>query len=185
VAELVALKAQLPFEAGGLDSTVLFIDGGNRSDPYLFSSFARQKGLRPNIAMRRVTTCRVFTMYQLADLIVKHLVQAAADYAARLVIIADLLNTFSEPDFEEREASRLLGAVEQAIGQVKKNALVLVTLVSPSRYDDVVTSWADITVSLESADDQVRAELLRHPSKPPTVSSFRLSQLLKSARATR
>ena len=41
VAELAAFRAQLPVEEGGLDSSVLFVDGGNRSDPYLFSSFAR------------------------------------------------------------------------------------------------------------------------------------------------
>lgn len=184
VAELAAFRAQLPFEMGGLDSTVLFIDGGNHSDPYLFSSFARQKGLRPNTAMRRVATCRVFTMYQLADLVTEHLVQAAEDYATRLVVISDLLGTFNEPELEEREARRLLSAVEQAIRLMKKNAFVLVTLVSPSRYDDTVTSWADTMISLASTDGRVRAELLKHPSKPPTISSFKLSQLLKPAKVT-
>ncbi|HME18281.1 MAG TPA: hypothetical protein VKF15_00910 [Nitrososphaerales archaeon] len=179
VAELAAFRAQLPLEMGGLDSAVVFIDGGNRSDPYLFSSFARQHNFRPGAAMRRIATCRVFTMYQLADLVSNHLVPAAADYAAQLVVVSDILGTFNEPELEEREARRLLSSVEQAIRLVKKNALVLVTLVSPSRYDDTVVSWADTVVSLASADGRVRAELLKHPSKPQTVSSFRLGQLLR------
>lgn len=33
VAELMTFRAQLPLEVGGLDSTVLFIDGGNQSIP--------------------------------------------------------------------------------------------------------------------------------------------------------
>jgi hypothetical protein len=178
VAELAAFRAQLPLEVGGLDSTVVFIDGGNRSDPYLFSSFTRQHNLKPGAAMRRIATCRVFTMYQLADLISKHLVQAAADYAAQLVVISDLLGTFNEPELEQREARRLLSPVEQAIMQVKKDALVLVTLVSPSSYDDTVVSWADTVVNLTSADDRVRAELVKHPSKPQTTSAFKLGQLM-------
>jgi len=178
VAELAAFRAQLPLEVGGLDSAVVFIDGGNRSDPYLFSSFARQHDLRPGAAMRRITTCRVFTMYQLADLVSNHLIPAAADYAAQLVVISDLLGTFNEPELDEREARRLLSSVEQAIREAKKNAMVLVTLTSTSSYDDAVISWADTAVNLTSADGMIRAELLKHPSKPQTISSFKLDQLL-------
>jgi hypothetical protein len=183
VAELAAFKAQLPVEMGGLDSAVVFIDGGNRSDPYTFSSFARQYGFRPNVAMRRVVTCRVFTMYQLTELISEQLSGATADYAAKLVVVADLLGTFNEPEFEEREARRLLSSIEQAIRFLKKNTLVLVTLVSPNEYDETILSWADTAVNLSSADDIVRAQLLKHPSKPQTVSQFKLGQLLNVARA--
>jgi len=183
VAELAAFRAQHPLEMGGLNSTVLFIDGGNHSDPYLFSSLTQQKGFRPNTTMRRVATCRVFTIYQFADLVSERLVPAAADYAARLVIISDLLSTFNEPELEEREARRLLSAVERALRLVKKNTLVLVTLVSLNKYNDMVASWADTVVSLTSADGTVRAKLIKHPDKPLTISSFKLSQLLGPTKA--
>ncbi len=178
VAELAAFRAQLPFEMGGLDSAVLFIDGGNRSDPYLFSSFAKQWGFKPKVAMRRVTICRVFTMYQLADLVSKHLVPAVADYATKLVVFSDLLGTFNEPELDEREARRLLGAVEQGIRLVKKHAMALVTLNSPNKHDETVTSWADTVVNLSSSRGRVRAELLKHPKMPPSISTFRQSHLL-------
>ncbi len=182
VAELMAFRAQLPLEAGGLDSTVLFIDGGNRSDPYLFSSFVRQRGIKPAVAMRRVATCRVFTIYQLADLISENLVKAAEDYAAKLVVVSDLLGTFNEPELEEREARRLLSAVEGGIKRLKKNSLVLATLPSPNKYDDMIMTWADTALSLSQSGGRVRAELVKHPTKPPTASNFTLSQLLKPAR---
>jgi hypothetical protein len=182
VAELMAFRAQLPLEEGGLDSTVLFIDGGNRSDPYLFSSFARQHRLRPAVALRRVATCRVFTIYQLADLISERLVRAAVDYAAKLVVISDLLGTFNEPELEEREARRLLSAVEDGIKRVKKNSLVLATLASPNKYDNVVMAWADTALSLSSSAGGVHAELVKHRTKPPTASNFTLSQLLRPAK---
>ena len=180
VAELAAFRAQLPVEAGGLDSAALFIDGGNRSDPYLFSSFAKQKRQKPSVAMRRVATCRVFTFYQLADLISRHLARAAEDYGTKLVVVSDLLGTFNEPELEEREARRILSAVEQGIGKAKKSALILATLVSPNKYDDTVTSWADAVVRLSSTRGIVQAELLKHRNRLPTISSFKLNQLLRA-----
>jgi len=182
VSELVAFRAQLPLKKGGLDSTVIFIDGGNRSDPYLFASFARQHGMKPCDALRRIATCRVFTMYQLADLLSEHLLPALADYAAQLVVISDLLGTFNEPELEEREAGRLLSVIGQGIGEAKKKALVVTTLASPNRFDEVVTPWADTLVSLSSEGDRVRAELLKHPSKEPAASTFRMDDLLRPAK---
>ena len=185
VAELTAFRAQLPLEAGGLDSNVLFVDGGNRSDPYLFSSFAKQFGLKPEVAMRRVATCRIFTIYQLADLVSERLVRSAQDYAAGLIVISDLLGTFNEPELEEREARRLLSAVEGGIERLKKNSLVLATLASPNKHDNMIIGWADVAVSLSSSRGRVQAELIKHPTKPPTASSFTLNQLLEPVRVTR
>ncbi|MGD0395800.1 MAG: hypothetical protein ABSB26_02680 [Nitrososphaerales archaeon] len=182
VAEFMAFRAQLPLEAGGLDSAVLFIDGGNQSDPYLFSSFAKQHDFKPAVAMRRVATCRVFTIYQLVDLISEHLVRAAEDYAAKLVVVSDLLGTFNEPELEEREARRLLGSVEDGVKRVKKNSLVLATLASPNKYDNMIMEWADTAVSLSSSGGRVEAELVKHPTKPPTTSSFMMNQLLRTSK---
>ena len=123
-------------------------------------------------------------MYQLADLITKHLVQATEDYATRLVVISDPLATFNEPELEEREARRLLSTIEQAIGMAKKNALVLTTLVTPCKYDEMVMSWADTAVNLTSVGGRVHAELLKHPNRPRAVTNFKLSQLLSPTKAT-
>ena len=182
VAELAAFRAQLPVESGGLDSAVLFIDGGNRSDPYLFSSFAKQRGLRPAVAMRRVASCRVFTFYQLAALVSEHLLRAVEDYGTKLVVISDVLGTFNEPELEEREARRVLAAIEEGIEKVKKNALVIATLTSPNKYDDLAASWADALVHLSPDGTRVRAELLRHRNRLPSATTFRLSQLLRATK---
>ena len=182
VAELASLRAQLPIESGGLDSAVLFIDGGNRSDPYLFSSFAKQRGLKPSVAMRRVASCRVFTFYQLAALVSEHLMRAVEDYGTRLVVICDILGTFNEPELEEREARRVLGAVEEGIEKVKRQALVIATQTSPNKYNDLVASWADAQVCLSSDRGRIRAELVKHRSRLPGETTFGLGQLLRATR---
>ena len=181
VAELATFRAQLPVETGGLDSAVIFIDGGNHSDPYALSSFAKQKGLRPAAAMRRVASCRVFTIYQLASLVSEHLERAVEDYATRLVVISDVLGTFNEPELDEREARRVLGAVKDGIEKVKRRALVVATLVSPNRYDSTIVPWADTLVRLSSQGERVRAELLRHKNRALGIADFRLSQLPRVA----
>ena len=181
MAELAAFRAQLPVAIGGLDSTVLFIDGGNRSDLYLFSSFARQKGVRPATAMRRVASCRVFTFYQLAAMVSEHLLQAVDDYGTKLVVISDVLGTFNEPELDEREARRALRAVEEGIEKVKRRALVVATLASPSKYDDLVSSWSDTLLRFSPDGDSVRAELLKHRNREPGAATFKRSQLLRAA----
>lgn len=180
VAELAAFRAQLPVEAGGLDSAVLFIDGGNRSDPYLFSSFAKQRGLRPTVALRHVASCRVFTFYQLAALVSEHLVHAIEDYGIRFVIISDLLGTFNEPELEEREARRILAAIEEGLEKAKKQTLIIATLTLPNKYDDAVASWADAAVRLSTEGDRVKAELLKHRNRLPGETTFKLSRLLRA-----
>ncbi len=182
VAELAAFRAQLPVESGGLDSAVLFIDGGNRSDPYIFSSFAKQRGVKPAVAMRRVTSCRVFTLYQLAALASEHLERATEDYGTRLVIISDVLGTFNEPELEEREARRVLGAIEEGIEKTKKRALVVATLPSPSKYDDLVVGWADAWMRMSSDGARVRAELVKHRNRLPGTAAFRPSEILRAAK---
>ena len=181
VVELASFRAQLPVESGGLDSAVLFIDGGNRSDPYVFSSFAKQKGVKPAAAMRRVASCRVFTLYQLAALVSRHLERAAADYGTRLVVISDVLGTFNEPELEEREARRVLSAIEEGIGKTKKHALVMATLPSANKYDALVASWADALMSMSAEGEGIKARLLRHRNRLSGETTFRPGQLFKSA----
>jgi len=182
VAELAAFRAQLPVESGGLDSAVLFIDGGNRSDPYTFSSFAKQRGVKPAVAMRRVTSCRVFTLYQLAALVSEHLERATEDYGTRLVIISDVLGTFNEPELEEREARRVLSAVEEGVEKTKKHALVVATLPSSSKYDDLVVGWADAWMRMSSDGARVRAELVKHRNRVPGAVTFKPNEILRATK---
>jgi hypothetical protein len=181
-AELAALRAQLSYERGGLDSTSVFVDGGNCSDPYLFASFARQHGMDPKKALRRVVSCRAFTMYQCADLISNQLVDQVDQNASKLVVIADLLGTFSEPELDLGEAGRLLDAVKGGLDKLRaKEVHVICTLASPNRLDGLVLPWADKLVEMPVLDGTVRAKLVRGTPKPRTTCEFKMDDLLRSA----
>jgi len=182
VAELAALRAQLSYERGGLDSTSVFVDGGNCSDPYLFASFARQHGMDPKRALRRVVTCRAFTMYQWADLISNQLVDEVDENASKLVVIADLLGTFCDPELDWREAERLLDAVKGGLDRLRaKEVHVICTLASPNKLDNLVLPWADKLVEMPVLDGTVRAKLVRGTPKFKTTCDFKMNDLLRSA----
>ena len=182
VAELVTFRAQLPIESGGLDSAAVFIDGGNQSDLYLFSSFVRQQGLKPTSAMRRVASCRVFTCYQLSSLVSECLTRAVEDHGTKLVVVSDILGTFNEPEMEERETRRVLDAIQEGLKATKNHALVFATLARPNTHDSTVMSWADTAITISADGDNIRAERLECRNKVSRSSTFKLSQLLKATR---
>ncbi len=181
VAELAAYRAQLPRERGGLDSTTVFIDGGNCSDPYLLASLSRSYFLDARRALRRITNCRVFTMFQLAGLLSNDVVELAETYGSKLLVIANLLGTFNEPEMSTNEVDRLLDAIRAGIMEAKRKKLVVIaTLGSPNKYDEIVTPWSDTLVRLSPlrGGRRLRAELLRHPSRRLDSSEFGMNQLL-------
>ncbi len=182
VAEFLCFRAQLPKEAGGSDSSVVLIDGGNRSDLYLFSSYAKLYGVAPKKALRRVVTSRAFTMYQLTNLVVKELGKVVDEYGAKVVVLSDVLGMLSEDSgVREDEARRLAGAVRRGLSEVKRKRKVLtfMTLVTKTPYDRVITDHADILVGLEETGSSIEGTLLKHPfRKSPSSRSFKLRDLL-------
>ena len=179
VAELAAFRAQLPPERGGLDSTTVFIDGGNCSDPYLFASLARRYSFDTKRALRRVANCRVFTMYQLANLLSNDVMNMAETYGSKLLVIANLLGTFNEPEMSAREVDRLLDAIRAGVMEAKKKLIVIATLGSPNKYDETINPWADTLVRLSLLRrGTIQADLLRHPTKKHGRTEFAMNQLL-------
>jgi hypothetical protein len=182
VAEFLCFRAQLPKEAGGSDSSVVLIDGGNRSDLYLFSSYAKLYGVAPKKALRRVVMSRAFTMYQMANLVVKELAKVVDEYGAKVVVLSDVLGMLNEESgLREDEARRLAGAVRRGLGEVmrQKKVLAFMTLVTKTPYDRLITDHADIVVGLEESGSSIEGTLLKHPfRKAPSLRSFKPRDLL-------
>ncbi|MBI3023849.1 MAG: hypothetical protein HYY68_09050 [Thaumarchaeota archaeon] len=180
-AELLCFRAQLRKEDGGLDSSVVFIDGGNRSDPYLLASYARLYGVHPKKALRRVATSRAFTMYQLANLVTRELPRAIDDYGSKIVIISDMFGTFNEPELNREEAGRVIDAVRRGIREIReeRKVLLLVTLGTKTPYDHMVTDSADLLLELGASRSRVTAALVKHPFQKSASSSFKLQELLQ------
>jgi hypothetical protein len=95
----------------GID--VIVLDGANRFNPYVASSFARKALIPPERLLKRIRIARAFTCYQMATLMGKQLGLflrqggAVAKTQKPWVIILGPITTFLDEDVHEREARSL------------------------------------------------------------------------------
>jgi len=107
----------------GID--VILLDGANRFDPYMVSSFARKTLIHPEKLLRRIRIARAFTCYQMATLMGEKLVSLLREGATNQpqrpwVILLGPLTTFFDEDVPEREVRPLF---ERSLREVEKMAI--------------------------------------------------------------
>lgn len=86
------------------NSNVLVIDAGNSIDVYQYVEFAKQYELDTTQVLQRVVVTRVFTLYQLVHLIVYNLPKMIHKFNAKLILIPDLFDMFSQDQIDIKEA---------------------------------------------------------------------------------
>jgi hypothetical protein len=173
LAELLCFRAQLPAAAGGMDSTVVYVDGGNCSDLYLFAGFARRAGMRPEKALKRVMISRAFTVYQLADLLTRELPRMVEERGSKLVVASGALSMFGDPSISQAEGNRVASAVGAGLQSLRRSgALVVATLNDRTPYDRRVTSQADIVLDFTPGRNGVSVVLSKHPKRREAAVSI-------------
>jgi hypothetical protein len=95
----------------GID--VIVLDGANRFDPYMVSSFAKKASMSPVGLLKRIRIARAFTCYQIATLIEERLVsllkqkEEITQRQKPWVILLGLITPFLDEDVSEREVRPL------------------------------------------------------------------------------
>ena len=95
----------------GID--VIVLDGANRFNPYMVSSFARKALIPPERLLKRIRIARAFTCYQMATLIEERLVSLfkqkgeITQQEKPWVILLGLITPFLDEDVSEREVRPL------------------------------------------------------------------------------
>jgi hypothetical protein len=112
----------------GID--VILLDGANRFDPYMASSFARRALIPPERLLRKIRIARAFTCYQMATLMGERLVSllhartVGAIHESLLqkpwVIVLGPITTFLDEDVPEREVRPLF---ERSLKRVEEMAM--------------------------------------------------------------
>lgn len=126
---LLAVRAQLPYQLGGLESSVIFVDGGNTYRLYRVSRLARLHHLRPRNVLQRIFISRAFTAHQMTSLILDRLEGAIAKYDAKLVIISDFLGLYLDKDIQPEESRDVFNQVTTYLSKFaeEKRVIVLAT----------------------------------------------------------
>jgi len=138
----LCVHSLLPRRYGGIvDQTlkIIAIDAGNRTDVYQFVDFARQYGLELKKVLQSIVVSRVFTIYQLAHLIIYELPtiieQLSSDKKNNfIVVVYDLLDMFmSDPHIDKVDAKQLIKEIASSIRKLSEDRFVIASFL-PSEY---------------------------------------------------
>ena len=157
--ERLCVRAQLPGKYGGLDTKVLLIDGANSSDLYQCVDFARQYGLDVNKVLNGIISSRTFTIYQLANLITLEIESAIKHFDVKLVVITNLSYYFTnDPYLDHIEMERIVHKIISSLGKIK-DCLVIVSLGTPTRFDDLIQKLFSIIIKIESIHNTLSVDI--------------------------
>jgi hypothetical protein len=155
----------------GLDSDVVFVDGGNVFDSYTVSRHAFNLGLDQERTKLRIHLSRAFTHHQLSSLITDELAQAIDQCDARLAIVSDITALYCDPDVKEKkEAFDLFSKNIRSLANLaeQRNMIIVVTnLQSRSKpMDDALARTAHVSATLHNKREFTRLTVTKHPSIP-------------------
>jgi hypothetical protein len=125
----------------GKEIDVIVLDGANRFDPYMVSSFARKALIPPERLLKRIRIARAFTCHQMAMMVGERLSYLLCHEGAtnrsesRWVILLGLITPFMDEDVSEREVRPLF---ERSLKKIEEMALrgVPLLLFQPSGFSD-------------------------------------------------
>jgi hypothetical protein len=168
------VKAQLPTQLGGLQSTVVFIEGGNTFRLYQIAQLAQIHHLNPKKVLDNIFISRAFTAYQETHLIMHQLKEAIKTYNSKLVIISDFAGYFLDTDISEVEALRIFSHVATFVSNFARENHVIVIATYPQHADTLRNSLlhkqtfakANVVLSISRTAYARKIALEKHPYLP-------------------
>jgi hypothetical protein len=147
----------LPRRHGGIGegySRIIAIDAGNCSDVYQIVNFARQYGLEIKRVLQNIFVSRVFTIYQLAHLVIdglkKIIDRLSFDRKNYIIVIYGLLHLFvSDPHIDNADAKQLIKEVATSISKISEERFVVVSSPHCNRkYEKLLYPMFDNTIRI-------------------------------------
>lgn len=132
---LLTVRAQLPYELGGLESDVIFVDGGNTFRLYNVSRLARLHKLNPRKVLQRIFISRAFTAHQMTSIIFEKLEETALKHNAKLVILSDFIELYLDTDIPPGESKEVFTQVTAHLSKMaKEKSLIVLATCPPQDY---------------------------------------------------
>jgi hypothetical protein len=155
----------------GLDSDVVFVDGGNVFDAYTVSRHAFSLELDQERTKLRIHLSRAFTHHQLSGFITEKLARAIDESDARLAVVSDITSLYCDPDVKEkREAFDLFSKDIRSLATLaeQRNMIILVTNLQSrnKQMDDVLARTAHVSAILHDKGTHTQLTITRHPFIP-------------------
>jgi len=177
---LLSVRCQLPFKRGGLNSRVVYIDGGNTFDPYAVSAIAQEYGLEPRSVLEKIFISRAFTAYQLTALIFEKLEETLKRYRSKLVVISDITGLFLDCDVPKMEGrDTFLKMTQYLLELATRRRIIIVASYFPRPYssrnlflESVLVGRASTVIRFKESKGGFEFALEDHPNIKPFVADF-------------
>jgi len=177
---LLSVRSQLPLGKGGLNSKVVYIDGGNTFDPYTVSAIAQEYCLKPNSVLEKIFVSRAFTAYQLTALVFEKLEEALKKYRSKLVVVSDIAGLFLDRDVPKIEGRDIFFKMTQHLSHLASGRrAIVVASYFPRPYsirslflESVLYGRASTVVGLKESRGVLKFVLESHPSVEPFAIDF-------------
>lgn len=171
LASLLCVNAQLPKQLGGLESSVIFIDGGNTFRLYQIVRLAQIHQLSPKNVLDNIFISRAFTAYQATSLITHQLKEVSKKCNAKLVIISDIAGFFLDKDIPDDEAQKTFSQTMSYLSSFTKENQIIVIATYPPHLDTARNKYlqtltranATVVLSLMQTSYSKRFVLEKHP----------------------
>jgi hypothetical protein len=131
---LLSVRAQLPFQLGGLETNVLFVDGGNTFRLYEVSRIAQLHKLNPRQVLERIYVSRAFTAYQMTSIVLEKLKEAAEKFSSKLVIISDIAGLYLDRDVPLAEAKDVFNQLTVYLSKFAEENRLIVLATYPWQF---------------------------------------------------
>jgi DNA-directed RNA polymerase subunit RPC12/RpoP len=183
----LCVHSMLPRRYGGIGpdySKTIAIDAGNCSNIYQFVDFARQYGLEVKKVLQSIVVSRVFTIYQLADLITHELPKIIQELSPRnkLIVAYDLLHLFVfDPHIDKADAKQLVEEIARSLKKLSKERLVVVSFARRNNeYDKSLFPVFDNRIEITNDVDDfkiLRMKVYNKRKEQPRCISLRKETL--------
>ena len=168
----LAVRAQLPFQLGGLETNVVFVDGGNTFRLYEVSRIAQLHQLDPREVLERIFISRAFTAYQMTSIVLERLKETVNRLDAKLVIISNIAGLYLDKDIPTREAKDVFNQLTQHLADfAKENRVIVIATYLPHLYSRRNTFFHAVTCGRANTVMSVRSSrfgqdlvLEKHPT---------------------
>ena len=168
---LLTVRAQLPFQLGGLETKVVFVDGGNTFRLYHVSRIAQLSQLDPKQVLERILISRAFTAYQMTAIVLEKLKETVDKFDSRLVIISDIAGLYLDKDIPPKEAKDVFNQLTIYLSRFaeENQLIVLATYLPyhPSRRNaflqEVARGRANVVMFVKSTKFGQQLVLEKHP----------------------
>lgn len=147
---LLAVRAQLPYQLGGLESNAIFVDGGNTFRLYRVSRLARLLDLRPRDVLQRILISRAFTAHQMTSIILEKLEEIVAESNPRVVILSDFEELYLDKDLRLDESKEVFSQVTSYLASFAEQNRVIMLATCPPHFRSRRSLFLDAMLQAKS-----------------------------------